>query len=206
MCPIASKHGRPVDFHITADVRSSLLSWLERRGGSVDNYAFPNRTDHRSHLSKCQYARLVDEWINAIGLRREDSSTHSLRRTKALNIYKATGNFRAIQILLGHTKIENTVRSLGVDIEDALELRSVPGFGLSPRGYEVSVSGVRPPEADSLLSAPLRKFQLTRCVFCCSDRPARVRTTDRSTVRIRSQRHPFSFHALNENPASCCLS
>lgn len=128
MCPIASKHGRPVDFHITADVRSSLLSWLERRGGSVDNHAFPNRTDHRSHLSTCQYTRVVDEWITAIGLRREDSSTHSLRRTKALNIYKATGNLRAIQILLGHTKIENTVRSLGVDIEDALELAERTGI------------------------------------------------------------------------------
>jgi integrase len=64
---------------------------------------------------------LVDEWVTAIGLRREDYGTHSLRRTKAAMIYKATGNLRAIQILLGHTKIENTVRYLGVDIEDALE-------------------------------------------------------------------------------------
>nr|WP_082710641.1 MULTISPECIES: tyrosine-type recombinase/integrase [Agrobacterium] len=74
------------------------------------------------HLSTRQYARLVDEWVMAIGLRREDYGTHSLRRTKAAMIYKATGNLRAIQILLGHTKIENTVRYLGVDIEDALEL------------------------------------------------------------------------------------
>jgi site-specific recombinase XerC len=65
---------------------------------------------------------LVDEWVTAIGLRREDYGTHSRRRTKASTIYKATGNLRAIQILLGHTKIENTVRYLGVDIEDALEL------------------------------------------------------------------------------------
>ena len=64
----------------------------------------------------------MDEWVTAIGLRREDYGTHSLRRTKAAMIYKATGNLRAIQILLGHTKIENTVRYLGVDIEDALEL------------------------------------------------------------------------------------
>lgn len=67
-------------------------------------------------------ARLVDEWVTAIGLRSEDYGTHSLRRTKAAMIYKATGNLRAIQILLGHTKIENTVKYLGVDIEDALEL------------------------------------------------------------------------------------
>lgn len=99
-----------------------MLAWLERRGGSIDDYAFPSRVDHTDHLSTRQYARLVDEWVTAIGLRREDYGTHSLRRTKAAMIYKATGNLRAIQILLGHTKIENTVRYLGVDIEDALEL------------------------------------------------------------------------------------
>ncbi|MDH4985044.1 tyrosine-type recombinase/integrase [Aminobacter anthyllidis] len=107
---------------ITADVRASLLAWLERRGGTIDDYAFPSRVDHADHLSTRQYARLVDEWVAAIGLRREDYGTHSLRRTKAAMIYKAIGNLRAIQILLGHTKIENTVRYLGVDIEDALEL------------------------------------------------------------------------------------
>ena len=71
-------------------------------------------------MSTRQYARLVDEWVTAIGLRREDYGTHSMRRTKAAMIYRATGNLRAVQILLGHTKIENTVRYLGVDIEDAL--------------------------------------------------------------------------------------
>ncbi len=119
---IQQKTGRPVQFEITADVRASLLAWLERRGGTVDDYAFPSRVDPADHLSTRQYARLVDEWVAAIGLRCEDYGTHSLRRTKAAMIYKATGNLRAIQILLGHTKIENTVRYLGVDIEDALEL------------------------------------------------------------------------------------
>ena len=119
---IQQKTGRPVQFEITTEVRASLLAWLQRRGGTVDDYAFPSRVDHTDHLSTRQYARLVDEWVTAIGLRREDYGTHSLRRTKAAMIYKATGNIRAIQILLGHTKIENTVRYLGVDIEDALEL------------------------------------------------------------------------------------
>ena len=64
----------------------------------------------------------MDEWVSAIGLRKEEYGTHSLRRTKASLIYKATGNLRAVQILLGHTKIENTVRYLGVDVEGALEL------------------------------------------------------------------------------------
>lgn len=76
--------------------------------------SFPSRVDQTDHLSTRQYAGLVDEWVTAIGLRCEDYGAHSLRRTKAAVIYKTTGNLRAIQILLGHTKIENTVRYLGV--------------------------------------------------------------------------------------------
>ena len=119
---IQQKTGRPVQFELMSDARGSLLSWLERRGGTVDDFAFPSRVDHSGHLSTRQYARLVDEWVTAIGLRHEEYGTHSLRRTKASIIYKATGNLRAVQILLGHTKIENTVRYLGVDVEDAPEL------------------------------------------------------------------------------------
>ena len=78
-----------------------------------------NVDDHARPLSTRQYARLVAEWGNGIGLRREDYGTHSLRRTKASIIYKASGNLRAVQILFGHAKIENTVRYLGVDVEDA---------------------------------------------------------------------------------------
>lgn len=116
------KTGRPVQFEIAADARASLFSWLELRGGDVKDFVFPSRVDHARHLSTRQYARLVDEWVEAIGLLPEEYGTHSLRRTKASIIYKATGNIRAIQILLGHSKIENTVRYLGVDIEDALTL------------------------------------------------------------------------------------
>ncbi len=119
---IQQKTGRPVQFELTADVRGSLLAWLERRGGAIDDFTFPSRINRAGHISTRQYARLVDEWVTAIGLRCADYGTHSLRRTKVSMIYKATGNLRAIQILLGHTKIENTVRYLGVDIEDALML------------------------------------------------------------------------------------
>ena len=119
---VQQKTNRPVQFELTADVRSTLLSWLERRGGSTSEYLFPSRIDHAGHMSTRQYARLVDEWVTAIGLRKSEYGTHSLRRTKAAMIYRATGNIRAIQILLGHTKIENTVRYLGVDVEDALLL------------------------------------------------------------------------------------
>ncbi len=111
-----------VQFELTADVRATLHSWLERRGGSVSDYLFPSRVNHTGHMSTRQYARLVEEWVTAIGLRKSEYGTHSLRRTKAAMIYRATGNIRAIQILLGHAKIENTVRYLGVDVEDALLL------------------------------------------------------------------------------------
>lgn len=119
---VQQKTGRPVQFEITADARASLLAWLERRGGSIDDFAFPSRVDPAGHLSTRQYARLVDEWVSAIGLPPEEYGTHSLRRTKASIIYKAKGNLRAIKILLGHSKIENTVRYLGVDVDDALSL------------------------------------------------------------------------------------
>jgi integrase len=119
---IQQKTRKPVQFELLEPARASLLAWLDRRGGALDDYAFPSRIDHSDHLSTRQYARLVEEWVTGIGLRKEDYGTHSLRRTKASIIYKQTGNLRAVQILLGHTKIESTVRYLGVDIEDALAL------------------------------------------------------------------------------------
>ncbi len=116
------KTGRPVQFELMADLRRSLLAWLERRKGSLDDFIFPSRSNQKGHLSTRQYARLVAEWVNAIGLNAREYGTHSLRRTKASLIYKASGNLRAVQILLGHSKIENTIRYLGVDIDDALAL------------------------------------------------------------------------------------
>ena len=119
---IQQKTGRPVQFELLEPARTSIFAWLERRGGSLHDYAFPSRIDNTDHISTRQYARLVDGWVAGIGLRPEDYGTHSLRRTKASIIYKATGNLRAVQILLGHTKIESTVRYLGIDVEDALTL------------------------------------------------------------------------------------
>ena len=105
-----------------SEARKSLTAWLERRFGSPQNFLFPSRVDYLGHLSTRQYARLVDEWVSIVGLNPREYGTHSMRRTKASLIYKATGNLRAVQILLGHTNIENTVRYLGVDVDDALSL------------------------------------------------------------------------------------
>ena len=66
--------------------------------------------------------RLVSEWIGSVGLDPRLFGTHSLRRTKATLIYRRTGNLRAIQLLLGHTKIESTVRYLGIEVDDALAI------------------------------------------------------------------------------------
>ncbi|QZP07706.1 tyrosine-type recombinase/integrase [Caenibius sp. WL] len=119
---IQQKTSRPVQFEIMSEARKSLKAWLDRRGGTIRDFVFPSRIDYLGHLSTRQYARLVDEWVSTIGLDRREYGTHSMRRTKAALIYKATGNLRAVQILLGHTNIENTVRYLGVDVDDALTL------------------------------------------------------------------------------------
>lgn len=80
---VQRKTGRPVQFELLEPARASILTWLECRGGAVDDYAFPSRINHAAYISTRQYARLVDEWVTGIGLRQEDYGTHSLRRTKA---------------------------------------------------------------------------------------------------------------------------
>ena len=119
---IQRKTEQPVQFELTEQTRDSLLAWLDRRGGALEDHLFPSRAHKDKHLSTRQYARLVGEWVEAVGLSRLVYGTQSLRRTKAALIYKRTGNLRAVQILLGHTKLESTVRYLGVDAEDALTL------------------------------------------------------------------------------------
>jgi site-specific recombinase XerC len=119
---VQQKTKRPFQFELMDTARKTMRAWLERRRGTLDDYVFPSRNDYMGHVSTRQYARLVHEWVAGIGLQAQEYGTHSLRRTKASIIYKATGNLRAVQLLLGHVKIESTVRYLGVDVEDALEL------------------------------------------------------------------------------------
>ena len=119
---VQQKTQKPVQFELTEQTRESLIGWLTRRGGGLQDFVFPSRVDSSAHISTRQYARLVGDWVEGIGLGRSAYGTHSLRRTKVALIYKRTGNLRAVQILLGHTKLESTVRYLGVDAEDALTL------------------------------------------------------------------------------------
>lgn len=116
------KTHRPVQFEITPLTRQAIESWLTKAKLRNDNYLFPSRVHASQHLTTRQYARIVHRWINDIGLDPSAYGTHSLRRTKASLIYKRTKNLRAVQILLGHTKLESTVRYLGIDVDDALEI------------------------------------------------------------------------------------
>jgi integrase len=116
------KTGRPVPFEITEPTRDALVGWLKVRRPIGCDWLFPSRQHKEKHLTTRQYARLVDEWVEMVGLDASAYGTHSLRRTKVAMIYKRTGNLRACQLLLGHTKLESTVRYLGIEAEDALAI------------------------------------------------------------------------------------
>ena len=119
---VQQKTGRPVQFELTEQTREAVRAWLEQRPLDAGSYVFPSRVHSRAHLSTRQYARIVSQWVASIGLDPHRYGTHSLRRTKAALIYKLTGNLRAVQLLLGHTKLESTVRYLGIEVDDALRL------------------------------------------------------------------------------------
>src|SRR3954471_11604786 len=119
---IQKKTDRPVQFEITEQTRASIRDWLPSVAARRGQYLFPSRLHAQPHLSTRQYARIVHAWVASVGLDSTAYGTHSMRRTKGGAIYKKTGNLRAVQLLLGHTKLENTVRYLGIEVEDALSI------------------------------------------------------------------------------------
>jgi integrase len=119
---IQKKTGRPVQFEITQQTRSSIQDWLSVCALGSGGYLFPSRFHAQPHLSTRQYLRIVHAWVERAGLDGSAYGTHSMRRTKAAQIYKKTGNLRAVQLLLGHTKLESTVRYLGIEVDDALSI------------------------------------------------------------------------------------
>lgn len=116
------KTHHPVRFEITDQTRKSLQAWIQKADLHIGQYLFPSRNHDSEHISTRQYARIVKSWVKMIGLDPRDYGTHSLRRTKASLIYRKTKNLRAVQLLLGHTKLESTVRHLGIDVDDALQI------------------------------------------------------------------------------------
>ena len=119
---IQSKTQRPVQFEVSEGTRDSIWNWVCSPAMLAVIHLFPSRFHDRPHVSTRQYARIVRDWVAAIGLDPSGYGTHSLRRTKAALIYRKTGNLRAVQLLLGHTKVDSTVRYLGVELEDALSI------------------------------------------------------------------------------------
>ncbi len=118
---IQKKTGRPVQFEITDQTCRAIGEWLAARSCSRSPYLFPSRLQEQPHLSTRRYARIVHRWVERAGLDSSAYGTHS-RRTKPTQIYKKTGNLRAVQLLLGHTKLESTVRYLGIEVDDALSI------------------------------------------------------------------------------------
>ena len=116
------KTGRPVKFELTETTRQAIDDYLKATGKRPGDYLFTSRRAFNVGLTTRQYARLLAEWVASIGLDPHLFGTHSLRRTKATLIYRRAGNLRAVQLLLGHTKIESTVRYLGIEVDDALAI------------------------------------------------------------------------------------
>jgi integrase len=119
---VQRKTQRPVQFELTEPTRAALLTWFELAKLRPEQYLFPSRLRKSLHVSTRQYARIVHRWVSAVGLDSTVYGTHTMRRTKATLIYKRTKNLRAVQLLLGHSKLESTVRYLGIEVDDALEI------------------------------------------------------------------------------------
>jgi integrase len=117
-----SKTGKPVRFEITETTRLSVERWIRDPEMLGYEFLWPSRVHASPHLSTRQYARIMRDWVLSIGLEPSAFGTHSMRRTKVAQIYKKTGNLRAVQLLLGHTKMDSTFRYVGVDLDDALTL------------------------------------------------------------------------------------
>ncbi|MEH6527670.1 MAG: tyrosine-type recombinase/integrase [Sneathiella sp.] len=116
------KTGRPVKFEISEQTRQAIDNYLETKKMALSDFLFTGHCGGDRCLTTRQYVRLVSRWIALIGLDPSLFGTHSIRRTKATLIYRKTGNLRAVQLLLGHSKVESTVRYLGIEVDDALAI------------------------------------------------------------------------------------
>lgn len=116
------KTQRPVQFELTEQTRDAVAAWIDKENLNSEQYLFPSRLRKSPHITTRQYARIVHRWVASIGLDPAGYGTHTMRRTKATLIYRRTKNLRAVQLLLGHSNLESTVRYLGIEVDDALEI------------------------------------------------------------------------------------
>ncbi|WP_394245658.1 tyrosine-type recombinase/integrase [Vibrio astriarenae] len=119
---VQKKTGNDVQFEITQRTQQTLSHWIKEQSLQPTHYLFPSPRRSNQPLSYSYYRKIIRSWALALGHNPDLYGTHSLRRTKATLIYQKTKNIRAIQLLLGHTKIENIIKYLGVELEDALRL------------------------------------------------------------------------------------
>ncbi len=119
---LQQKTGSPVQFELTKETRDAIAAWIKMAHLRSTDYIFQSRVGAAQHISTRQYNRIFHGWIEKLGLDNSLYSTHSMRRTKPYLIYQKTKNLRVIQLLLGHKKLESTVRYLGIEVDDALEI------------------------------------------------------------------------------------
>lgn len=123
---LQKKTGRPVTFEPTSETRHAVQDWIRQANLSTGDSPFFSRSRRDRHFTTRQYARIVDGRVTMIGADPRDYGTHSLRRSKATLIYQQKKNLRAVQLLLGRTKLASTSRYLGVAVDDALEIAEHP--------------------------------------------------------------------------------
>lgn len=111
-----------MQFELTEDTRNAVAAWIAKANLKSEQHLFPSRPQNSLHVSTRQYARIIHKWVADIGLEPPAYGTHTMRRTKATLIYWKTKNLRAVQLLLGHSKLESTVRYLGIEVDDALDI------------------------------------------------------------------------------------
>ena len=140
---IQRKTQRPVQFELTEPTRAAVSAWLEKSHLRGDQFLFPSRVAKSPHVSTRQYARIVHHCAESAGLDSSAYGTHSMRRTKATLIYKRTKNLRAVQLLLGHSKLESTVRYLGIEVDDALEISEQTAQAHHPCGRFLASCRIR---------------------------------------------------------------
>lgn len=116
------KTGRPVQFEITQSTREALQAWITRAEFKVSEFLFTSRVPDQPHLSTRHYARIVHRWVEEAGLESGSYGTQTMRRIRAFLIHRRASNLRAVQLIVGHTKLESTVCYLGIEVDDALEI------------------------------------------------------------------------------------
>ena len=116
------KTHKEVQFEITPKTQQCLSQWIYLKNLCSSDFLFPSPRKPGRHICYHYYANIVKSWVSKLGLDITQYGTHSLRRTKASLIYAKTKKLRAIQLLLGHSKLQSTIEYLGVEIEDALSI------------------------------------------------------------------------------------